>query len=233
MCGHRSNRLCPILLFEIAIWAATTASVVARPRRHYVVMVRAVLCAGLSDRHTPCSCASPPRNSRRRSCLFSGGYRHFTQPLKRPSREVRNHVVGPFHYLFGLNLVNLLLFAAFVAAALTLRSRPDFHKRLMLMATLSMLAPAVARITLLFTHGPMAQFLAFDFCVLIFVATDTFRTSAFASGVRIRRDAPHRIIPSDGNRVRCEMVAAVCCTSILVNVDNFSYTRDSRCDLIV
>src|ERR1700722_17170099 len=91
------------------------------------------------------------------------------------AREVEHHVVGPFHYLFGLNLVNLLLFAAFVAAALTLRSRPDFHKRLMLMATLSLLAPAVARITLLFTHDPMAQFLSFDFCVLTFVAIDTVR----------------------------------------------------------
>jgi hypothetical protein len=91
------------------------------------------------------------------------------------AREVQHHIVGPFHYLFGLNLLNLLLFAAFVGAALTLRSRPDFHKRLMLMATLSLLAPAVARITLLFTHGYMAQFLAFDFCVLTFVAIDTIR----------------------------------------------------------
>jgi hypothetical protein len=91
------------------------------------------------------------------------------------AREVRNHVVGPFHYLFGLNLVNLLLFAAFVVAALTLRTRPDFHKRLMLMATLSLLAPAVARITLLFTHDHTAQFLAFDFCILTFVAIDTVR----------------------------------------------------------
>jgi hypothetical protein len=90
-------------------------------------------------------------------------------------REVQHHVVGPFHYLFGLNLVNLLLFAAFVVAALTLRSRPDFHKRLMLMATLSLLAPAVARIVLLFTHDDIVQFLAFDVCVLIFVAIDTVR----------------------------------------------------------
>jgi hypothetical protein len=72
-----------------------------------------------------------------------------------------------------LNLVNLLLFALFVVAALTLRTRPEFHKRLMLMATLSLLAPAVARITLLFTHDVMAQFLTFDFCVLVFVVTDT------------------------------------------------------------
>ena len=91
------------------------------------------------------------------------------------AREVKHHVVGLFHYLFGLNLVNLSLFAAFVVAALTLRARPDFHKRLMLLATLSMLAPAVARITLLFTHDAMAQFLTFDFCVLIFVAIDTVR----------------------------------------------------------
>ena len=91
------------------------------------------------------------------------------------AREVQNHVVGPFHFLFGLNLVNLFLYAAFVVAALSLRSRPDFHKRLMLMATLSMLAPAVARITLLFTHGAMSQLLAFDFCVLTFVAIDTVR----------------------------------------------------------
>jgi hypothetical protein len=48
-----------------------------------------------------------------------------------------------------------------------------FLKRLMLMATLSLLAPAMARITLLFTHDVMAQFLTFDFCVLVFVATDT------------------------------------------------------------
>jgi hypothetical protein len=95
--------------------------------------------------------------------------------IEATAREVQHHIVGPFHYLFGLNLVNLLLFAAFVVAALTLRSRPDFHKRLMLMATLSMLAPAVARIALLFTHNAMSQFLAFDFCILVFVFVDTAR----------------------------------------------------------
>lgn len=91
------------------------------------------------------------------------------------AREVQSHIVGRFHYLFGLNLVNLLLFALFVVAALTLRTRPEFHKRLMLLATLSILAPAVARITLLFTHNPMSQLLAFDFCVLAFVVADTVR----------------------------------------------------------
>ena len=89
----------------------------------------------------------------------------------------------------GLNLVNLLLFALFVVVALTLRTRPEFHKRLMLMVTLSLLAPAVARITLLFIHDVMAQFLTFDFCVLVFVATDTVRYrrlhSAFGFGATL------------------------------------------------
>ena len=88
------------------------------------------------------------------------------------AREVREHVVHRFHFLFGLNLMNLLLFAIFVIAGLALRRRPEFHKRLMLMATLTLLAPAVARIVLLFTHAPIAQFAAFDFCILIFVVTD-------------------------------------------------------------
>jgi hypothetical protein len=89
------------------------------------------------------------------------------------AREVREHVVRQFHFLFGLNLVNLLLFAIIVILGLALRARPEFHKRLMLMATLTLLAPAVARIVLLFTRAPMAQFAAFDFCILFFVVTDT------------------------------------------------------------
>jgi hypothetical protein len=89
------------------------------------------------------------------------------------AREVREHVVHRFHFLFGLNLVNLLLFSVFVISGLALRTRPEFHKRLMLMATLTLLAPAVARIVLLFTHAPGYQLFAFDGCLLLFVLTDT------------------------------------------------------------
>jgi hypothetical protein len=93
--------------------------------------------------------------------------------IEATAREVRAHVVRQFHFLFGLNLVNLLLFAIFVSAGLLLRTRPEFHKRLMLMATLTLLAPAIARIVLLFTHAPNYQFLAFDGCILLFVVVDT------------------------------------------------------------
>lgn len=89
------------------------------------------------------------------------------------AREVRDHVIHRFHFLFGLNLVNLLVFAILVVTALVLRRRADFHKRFMLLATVTMLAPAIARIVLLMTHDALAQFLAFDFCILSCVAADT------------------------------------------------------------
>jgi hypothetical protein len=89
------------------------------------------------------------------------------------AREVHDHVVHKFHFLFGLNLVNLAVFASLVAAALVLRTSPGFHKRLMLLATLTMLAPAIARLVLLFTHDPMTQIWAFDACILTCIAVDT------------------------------------------------------------
>lgn len=43
----------------------------------------------------------------------------------------------------------------------------------MLMATLTLLAPAVARIVLLFSRASNYQIVAFDGCILIFVLADT------------------------------------------------------------
>jgi hypothetical protein len=91
------------------------------------------------------------------------------------AREVRAHIVGRFHFLLGLNLVNLFLFAIFLGGGLVFRKRPAFHKRLMLLATVSMLAPAIARIVTSFTHKPLPQLIAFDLSVLAFVAIDTIR----------------------------------------------------------
>ena len=93
--------------------------------------------------------------------------------VKATAREVRDHVIHQFHFLFGLNLVNLAVFGMLVAAALALRRRADFHKRFMLLATVTMLAPAIARIVLLVTHDAVAQILAFDFCILSCVGVDT------------------------------------------------------------
>jgi hypothetical protein len=49
------------------------------------------------------------------------------------------------------------------------------HKRLMMLATVTLLAPAVARIVLLFTHKPLPQFLAFYACLLLCLTVDTLR----------------------------------------------------------
>jgi hypothetical protein len=90
-------------------------------------------------------------------------------------REARAHVVGKFHYLLLINAVNLVLFGAFVGGALLLRARPELHKRLMLLAAVVLLAPAVARIVLLFTHAPLAQFAAFYACIAAGVLIDSWR----------------------------------------------------------
>lgn len=91
------------------------------------------------------------------------------------AREARLHQIGKFHFLLGINSVNLFLFAVLVALGIAFRSRPDLHKRLMVLAAVTLLAPAVARIVLLFTHKPLPQFLAFYACFLLCVIVDTRR----------------------------------------------------------
>ncbi|HET9331861.1 MAG TPA: hypothetical protein VFO23_15150 [Steroidobacteraceae bacterium] len=82
-------------------------------------------------------------------------------------REARAHAVGKFHCL--------LLFAGLIGAGLALRARADVHKRLMLLAAVTLLAPAAARVALLVGHAPLLQFLAFYACILGCVLVDTLR----------------------------------------------------------
>lgn len=75
-------------------------------------------------------------------------------------------------------LVDMLVFATLVGTALYLRrSRLDFHKRLMLLAAVNLLAPAIARIPLHFieTGGALAFFGLTDLCLLACVAFDTVK----------------------------------------------------------
>lgn len=51
-----------------------------------------------------------------------------------------------FSEIVWLDFANLLAFALFVAIALTLRHRPEVHKRLMLLASISLVQPALGRI---------------------------------------------------------------------------------------
>ena len=88
----------------------------------------------------------------------------------------------------AIPLFDMPMFALLVGVALWKRRRPDIHKRLMLLATLGMLTPAIARIPLAFIQdgGPPVFFgLAFA-AVLGSIAIDTARSRrlhpAFAWG---------------------------------------------------
>jgi hypothetical protein len=67
-------------------------------------------------------------------------------------------------------LFDLGVFALLVSAALVLRARSDWHKRLMLVATLSLLPPAIARVALQFPPLPVLP-IAFGGTALVIVAT--------------------------------------------------------------
>jgi hypothetical protein len=74
-------------------------------------------------------------------------------------------------------LGDMLAFAVLVGTALYLRRRLDIHKRLMLLAAVNLLAPAIARIPLHFieTGGALAFFGLTDLCLLACVAFDTLK----------------------------------------------------------
>jgi len=75
-------------------------------------------------------------------------------------------------------LGDMLVFAVLVGSALYFRrSRLDVHKRLMLLAAVNLLAPAIARIPLHFiaTGGALAFFGLTDLCLLACVGFDTIR----------------------------------------------------------
>src|SRR4029077_16069673 len=49
------------------------------------------------------------------------------------AREGRLHQIGKFHYLLGINSVNLSLFAVLVGLGIACRRKPELHKRLMVL----------------------------------------------------------------------------------------------------
>jgi len=87
-----------------------------------------------------------------------------------------------------ISLVNFLVFGVLVAAAIGFRGRSEFHKRLMLLATLNLLTAPISRIPLQFIQsgGTLAVFGSLDLIILICVGYDTVRHrrlhAAFAWG---------------------------------------------------
>ena len=83
----------------------------------------------------------------------------------------------PAPIIVCLSLANFLVFGVLVAAAIGFRGRREFHKRLMLVATLNLLPAAISRIPLDFilSGGPLVIFGILDLVILICVGYDTLR----------------------------------------------------------
>ena len=82
----------------------------------------------------------------------------------------------PLQFLV-IPLGDMFVFAVLIGTALYFRNRLEIHKRLMLVAAVNLLAPAIARIPIHFieTGGALAFFGLTDICLLICVAYDTIK----------------------------------------------------------
>jgi hypothetical protein len=83
---------------------------------------------------------------------------------------------GPLRFLV-IPLGDMVVFAVLVAIGLYFRNRPQIHRRLMLLATLSFLAAAIARIPIGFieTGGPLVFYGLLDLLILAIVVYDTVK----------------------------------------------------------
>src|SRR5437870_4903328 len=92
----------------------------------------------------------------------------------------RGSTPGPPALQFlAVPVFDMLVFAILVGTALYMRRRRlDIHKRLMLLAAVNLLPPAIVRIPLHFieTGGPLVFFGLADLCLLACVAFDTARS---------------------------------------------------------
>jgi hypothetical protein len=93
------------------------------------------------------------------------------------AREARVPAGAPVPVIMSLSYVSLLVFGVLVGAAIYFRGRSEFHKRLMLLATLNLLSAAVNRIPLDFiaSGGLLAVFGLVDLFVVVCVVYDTLR----------------------------------------------------------
>jgi hypothetical protein len=61
--------------------------------------------------------------------------------------------IDPHQFMAG-SMVAIVLFAVFVGSALALRRRPEWHRRLMILATISTIGPAVGRLVVMLSGNP-------------------------------------------------------------------------------
>ena len=90
----------------------------------------------------------------------------------------REHTPGPPALQFLIiPLGDMFIFGVLIGLALYYRRKLHVHKRLMLLAAINLLTPAIARIPLSFitNGGPLAFFGLTDLCLLVAVGFDTVK----------------------------------------------------------
>ena len=103
-----------------------------------------------------------------------------TTTINAAAREVGRHSdeANARVAVLCLELIQMALFAGLVAAGVAMRRRPDFHKRLMLLATACMMPSAFSRIPLNLTFmvsSNVSILMLFNLCVIVPTVTDTLR----------------------------------------------------------
>lgn len=82
---------------------------------------------------------------------------------------------GPPLVFLAIPLGDLVAFGGLSSVGLCYRSRPEIHRRLMLLSSLSLLPPAFGRFPFEFCHAPLAFFGLTDLVVLACVIYDTVK----------------------------------------------------------
>ncbi len=96
--------------------------------------------------------------------------------------------VPPLVFLV-LPIGEMVVFATLVTAAIVMRKRAAYHKRLMVLASVAMLTPAMARLPFAFVAagGPLVFFALTDLVIVACIAFDTIRNRrlhpAFGAGL--------------------------------------------------
>jgi hypothetical protein len=102
----------------------------------------------------------------------------------------------------AIPIFDMLLFAGFISAALWSRRQRETHKRLMLLAYISLMAAATARLPGMFVYGPFAFFgLAFVFLIAgvlyDFFSRGRIHTAYVWGGLALVASVPVRLVVSD------------------------------------